>query len=229
MIRLCVCGRPIKPNKRLCANCLRKYGQDPHQWDEWLNKWLENYQHELNQDRRHLELALPNDEYFDENTAGSKQERRGNAYDFDPNNFSSDDYIYPQPPQGLSHEDMAILYPGSFFDNLDTRSIYDKKEFDELDPKEQSAAIWDQDESASGYEIPTLAERENLENKIFIDQILEAISDREREVISLFLEGYSLTEIGEMQGVTPQMISKIFNRVVKRFRNGSKIQEDMTK
>lgn len=222
MIKYCVCGRPIKPNKSLCANCIRKYGQDRSQWPEWLKKWLKNYQHELDQDRRHLESTLPNDEYLDENVAGFKQKRRGNVYDFDPDNFTSDDYIDPSPPQGLSYEDMAILYPGSFFDDLDTRSVYDKKEFDELDPQEQSAAIWNQDESASGYRVPTLAERDKLENKILIGQILEAISDRERVVISLYLEGYNLTEISEMQGVTPQMISKIFNKVVKRFGNASK-------
>lgn len=223
MIKLCVCGRPIKPNKSLCANCIKAYGQDRRQWPKWLKKWLKNYQHELDQDRRHLELVLPNDEYFDENTAGSKQEWRGSVYDFDPDNFSSDDYIYPSPPPGLSHEDLAILYPGSFFDNLDTRSIYDKREFDELDPKEQSAAIWNQNESASGYDIPTLADRDNLENRILIKQLLEAVSDREREVISLYLDGHNLTEISKIQGVSPQMISKIFNRVVKRFGNASKV------
>ena len=225
MIRLCVCGRPIKPNKRLCANCLRKYGQDPSKWDAWLKAWLENYQHELNQDRRHLELALPNDEYFDENTAGYKQERRG-THTILTRIILAAMIIYPQPPQGLSYEDMAILTRDPLI-ILIPAAFTIKENMTNLTQKSKRA-IWNQDESASGYEIPTLAERENLDNKIFIDQILEAISDREREVISLFLEGYSNRDRRNARR-DPQMISKIFNRVVKRFRNASNIQEDMTK
>jgi len=58
MQRFCPCGKPIKPTWTLCQDCLSQYGKDRDKWPQWLREWLQSYQSELDQERRHNHLQI---------------------------------------------------------------------------------------------------------------------------------------------------------------------------
>ena len=51
--RQCVCGVPIPASRCLCAACAKKYTLRRDLWPLWLVEWMNNYQTELNYERRH--------------------------------------------------------------------------------------------------------------------------------------------------------------------------------
>ena len=60
---------------------------------------------------------------------------------------------------------------------------------------------------------------ENLDNKILIDSIYEKCTDKEKKVIDLYLEGYSLKDISVKLGCHWATVSKIINNL-KRYMGG---------
>lgn len=52
-----------------------------------------------------------------------------------------------------------------------------------------------------------------------LDRINDRLSDRELHVSYLMLEGYTYKEIGEMEGVTKQMVMKIVTRTRKKLND----------
>lgn len=53
MNRQCVCGKPIKINKRLCPECIAIYGTDPDEWPEWLRWLVGDIQRDIQYDYSH--------------------------------------------------------------------------------------------------------------------------------------------------------------------------------
>ena len=62
MQRYCVCGMPIPMDWTLCPECLEVYGDDVEEWPEWLRWLTADIQRELDWDRNHDELPLPDDD-----------------------------------------------------------------------------------------------------------------------------------------------------------------------
>ena len=60
---------------------------------------------------------------------------------------------------------------------------------------------------------------ESRERLIDIEQALENLTEREREILSLSLLGYSQKEIGERLGYDQSQICRILKNIHKRFRN----------
>lgn len=60
---------------------------------------------------------------------------------------------------------------------------------------------------------------ENLDNKILIDSIYEKCTDKEKRVIDLYLEGYSLKDISVKLGCHWATVSKIISNL-KRYMGG---------
>lgn len=64
--RQCVCGVPIPANNSLCVNCRDEYTLDRTLWPEWLQVWMQNYQAELNYERRRGINAVSMDVFDDD-------------------------------------------------------------------------------------------------------------------------------------------------------------------
>ncbi|SSS87786.1 RNA polymerase factor sigma-70 [Acinetobacter baumannii] len=58
-------------------------------------------------------------------------------------------------------------------------------------------------------------------NKLMIEQGMERITERQKEVITLRLEGYSVDEIGEKFGITHQAVSLSYKRGIEIMRRGA--------
>ncbi len=60
---------------------------------------------------------------------------------------------------------------------------------------------------------------ESMERKLDIERALENLTEREREILSLSLYGYTLQEIGDKVGYSFQNISCILIKIRKQLKN----------
>ena len=58
MVRRCVCGKPILPNRRICRECGEIYGFSSSEWPEWLRLTVNDITREEMEYRRHDHLQL---------------------------------------------------------------------------------------------------------------------------------------------------------------------------
>ncbi len=56
--RYCVCGVPIPADRCLCVNCAGEYTLKRSLWPDWLKTWMQNYQAELDYERKRKEISL---------------------------------------------------------------------------------------------------------------------------------------------------------------------------
>lgn len=56
--KCCCCDSPIGMKGNLCSDCLAEYGKDKAKWPEWLRFLVNDVQREIDDSRRHRELAL---------------------------------------------------------------------------------------------------------------------------------------------------------------------------
>ena len=69
---------------------------------------------------------------------------------------------------------------------------------------------------------------ENLDNKILIDSIYEKCTAREKKIIDMFLEGYSLREIAPVVGCHHITVSKVINNLKRYIGGGMSMKLDDT-
>lgn len=80
-----------------------------------------------------------------------------------------------------------------------------------------------------------IASEFNLEDMVFDNMFISEIFDfmknqrnkNEMEIILLYMEGYSFTEIGDMLGVSRQAIHKSFNKILEKIRKNFNLVVDI--
>jgi RNA polymerase sigma factor (sigma-70 family) len=60
---------------------------------------------------------------------------------------------------------------------------------------------------------------ESVERKLDIEQALNKLDEREREILSLSLYGYSQQEIGARVGYSQRNISNVLEKIAKQLQN----------
>jgi len=224
--RQCVCGALIKANWTLCPTCLKYYGNDRSTWPHWLKEWVSQYQTEVRNEQDHRELELIDGVQYCNAGGGNKIKAHTNSYETSRDDLNK----YRSMPRGalnenqlynrLSDSDKAAIYPGEYPNAANGRSKYDKREFDQYTPEEQSEKIWAIDDRVKGTEVPT-SEYTAKDNEIFFKEAAKMLSPRERQVLDLYRKGYKQQEIAEKMRISQQMVSKIYNRVVKKLKKRS--------
>lgn len=201
MQRRCICGKQIKPRWALCPDCLKLYGPDRSKWPDWVKSSVKSIQKELNQERRHLELSL-DDENFQEGVSGARKVR---TFTYDP-----DEGWDESNPYGVvtNPDDIEIVYPGGGYSEP-IRSIYDDDSLAELSPEEQSAAIWAMGDNEGFFNLPSLDPMSEIDMRLDVLQIIRGLPGRGPRVIYMLMEGYTQAEIAEDLGITQPAVSQI--------------------
>ena len=60
--------------------------------------------------------------------------------------------------------------------------------------------------------------RPDPETRLDIEAAIEGLTDKQREALLLWLEGYTQEEIGERLGITHQAVSRLTERAVERIQ-----------
>lgn len=72
-------------------------------------------------------------------------------------------------------------------------------------------------------EIPedTVSPEEDIDAKVTCDMLLNRLSEKSRDIVEMhYLKGYSMAEIAEVYGCTPQRICTIIQKALNKMRTG---------
>lgn len=58
MSRLCPCGNPVSPNRRICRECGAIYGYQMSEWPVWLRMMVNDITREEMDNSRHSHLRM---------------------------------------------------------------------------------------------------------------------------------------------------------------------------
>ena len=230
--RECVCGTKIKRSWSLCPACLKQYGTDRKTWPKWVRDWVNLEDAKLKNELEHIKNISINDEnnYF--KITGEKTEPK-----FNPNETTWEDLNEYREglPGGLnenrlynemSASDKALIYPGDYPSQADGRSKYDQKELDAYSPQDQSAKIWARHDKTEASVNQWLKNppynTDTLDENIDLRAAAKILTKRERFILRRKYQGYSQAETAAVLGINQQMVSKIYNRVVKKLKNSGK-------
>jgi len=226
--RKCVCGAPIPMNRTLCPACINIYGKNRKIWPKWLRDWAYYTDYEIDNESEHRKNITYIEGRNYSKITGDKTAPKLNAKETDRDDL--DEYRDAAPGSlnenqlynELSASDKALIYPGEYPNAAAGRSKYDKKELDQYSPQEQSAKIWAMQEStkasANAQDANDIDDLDDIEAAIDLNAAITALSERERLIYRRHNEGYTQAETAAALGINQQMVSKIFNRVVKKLK-----------
>jgi RNA polymerase sigma factor (sigma-70 family) len=95
---------------------------------------------------------------------------------------------------------------------------YIRKVYKKIDCNCVSLYGFEEEDDRTGTEVslPSYDISDSLEFEILWDQILKSLTQREKEVLELCMEGLTIREIGQRLGISHVMVLKIKNRIKRK-------------
>lgn len=86
--------------------------------------------------------------------------------------------------------------------------------------EDRKTTVFSDLQDAQLYIIEAKASKEDDYEKLFIDDLRSALSEREWDILEkIYLKGYSVAQIATQEGVSRQAINQMKNRVLEKTRN----------